>query len=125
MNMSTPNEGIPRPPAPPRTELPQPLDPSVGVRLAGVVREGVTDLGGLALLGYLATRGQIPGTWAVVAMLILLVPQPVLLRLAKIAQARAGGGAGLSLVAASVAYSQLKTGAVVVTGAAVAIGACS
>lgn len=125
MNMDTPNQGIPRPPAPPRTELPQPLDPSVGVRLAGVVREGVTDLGGLVLLGYLATRGQIPGTWAVVAMLILLVPQPVLLRLAKIAQARAGGGAGLSLVAASVAYSQLKTGAVTVTTAAVAIGACS
>ena len=123
--MDTPNQGIPRPPAPPRTELPQPLDPSVGVRLAGVVREGITDLGGLALLGYLATRGQIPGTWAVVAMLILLVPQPVLLRLAKIAQARAGGGAGLSLVAASVAYSQLKTGAVTVTTAAVAIGACS
>lgn len=126
MSMDTPNQGIPRPPAPPRTELPQPLDPSVGVRLAGVVREGVTDLGGLVLLGYLATRGQIPGTWAVVAMLILLVPQPVLLRLAKIAQARAGGGgAGLSLVAASVAYSQLKTGAVTVTTAAVAIGACS
>lgn len=125
MNMDTPNQGIPRPPSPPRTELPQPLDPSVGVRLAGVVREGVTDLGGLVLLGYLATRGQIPGTWAVVAMLILLVPQPVLLRLAKIAQARAGGGAGLSLVAASVAYSQLKTGAVAVTTAAVAIGACS
>jgi hypothetical protein len=125
MIMDTPNQGIPRPPAPPRTELPQPLDPSVGVRLAGVVREGVTDLGGLVLLGYLATRGQIPGTWAVVAMLILLVPQPVLLRLAKIAQARAGGGAGLSLVAASVAYSQLKTGAVTVTTAAVAIGACS
>lgn len=122
--MDTPNQGIPRPPQPPRTELPQPPDPSVAVRLAGVVREGITDLGGLALLGYLATRGQIPGTWAVVAMLILLVPQPVLLRLAKIAQARAGGGAGLSLVAASVAYSQLKTGAVVVTGAAVALGAC-
>jgi len=97
----------------------------VGVRLAGVVREGVTDLGGLVLLGYLATRGQIPGTWAVVAMLTLLVPQPVLLRLAKLEQARAGGGAGLSLVAASVAYSQLKTGAVVVTAGAVAIGACS
>ena len=125
MSMDTPNQGIPRPPQPPRTELPQPLDPSVGVRLAGVVREGVTDLGGLALLGYLATRGQIPGTWAVVAMLILLVPQPVLLRLAKIAQARAGGGAGLSLVAASVAYSQLKTGAVTVVAGAVAIGACS
>ena len=125
MSMDTPNQGIPRPPQPPRTELPQPLDPSVGVRLAGVVREGVTDLGGLVLLGYLATRGQIPGTWAVVAMLILLVPQPVLLRLAKIAQARAGGGAGLSLVAASVAYSQLKTGAVGLTAGAVALGACS
>lgn len=123
--MDTPNQGIPRPPQSPRTELPQPLDPSVGVRLAGVVREGVTDLGGLVLLGYLSTRGQIPGTWATIAMLILLVPQPVLLRLAKIAQARAGGGAGLSLVAASVAYSQLKTGAVTVTTAAVAIGACS
>ena len=125
MNMDTPNQGIPRPPQPPRTELPQPLDPSVGVRLAGVVREGVTDLGGLVLLGYLATRGQIPGTWATIAMLILLVPQPVLLRLAKIAQARAGGGAGLSLVAASVAYSQMKTAAVGLTTAAVAIGACS
>lgn len=126
MSMDTPNQGIPRPPAPPRTELPQPLDPSVGVRLAGVVREGVTDIGGLVLLGYLATRGQIPGTWAVVAMLILLVPQPVLLRLAKIAQARAGGGgAGLSLVAASVAYSQMKTAAVGLTAGAVAIGACS
>jgi hypothetical protein len=125
MSMDTPNQGIPRPPAAPRTELPQPLDPSVGVRLAGVVREGVTDLGGLVLLGYLATRGQIPGTWAVVAMLILLVPQPVLLRLAKIAQARAGGGAGLSLVAASVAYSQMKTAAVGLTAGAVAIGACS
>jgi hypothetical protein len=125
MNMDTPNQGIPRPPQPPRTELPQPLDPSVGVRLAGVVREGVTDLGGLVLLGYLATRGQIPGTWAVVAMLILLVPQPVLLRLAKIAQARASGGAGLSLVAASVAYSQMKTAAVGLTAGAVALGACS
>jgi hypothetical protein len=124
--MDTPNQGLPRPPATPRTEMPQPPDPSVAVRLAGVVREGVTDLGGLVLLGYLATRGQIPGTWAVIAMLILLVPQPVLLRLAKIAQARAGGGgAALALVGASVAYSQLKTGAVVVTGAAVALGACS
>ena len=62
------------------------------VEAGSVVREGVTDLGGLVLLGYLATRGQIPGTWATIAMLILLVPQPVLLRLAKIAQARAGGG---------------------------------
>ena len=124
MSMDTPNQGIPRPPAPPRTELPQPLDPSVGVRLAGVVREGVTDLGGLVLLGYLSTRGQIPGTWAVVAMLILLVPQPVLLRLAKIAQARAGGGAGLSLIAASVAYSQAKTIAVGLSAGAVALGAC-
>jgi hypothetical protein len=89
------------------------------------VREGITDLGGLALLGYLATRGQIPGTWAVIAMLILLVPQPVLLRLAKIAQARAGGGgAALSLVAASVAYSQAKTAAVGITAGAVALGAC-
>jgi hypothetical protein len=124
--MDTPNQGLPRPPATPRTEMPQPPDPSVAVRLAGVVREGITDLGGLVLLGYLATRGQIPGTWAVIAMLILLVPQPVLLRLAKIAQARAGGGgAALALVGASVAYSQLKTGAVVVTGAAVALGACS
>lgn len=124
--MSTPDQGIPRPPGVPRTELPSPPDPSVAVRLASVVREGITDLGGLVLLGYLATRGQIPGTWAVIAMLILLVPQPVLLRLAKIAQARAGGGgAALSLVAVSVAYSQAKTAAVGVTGAAVALGACA
>lgn len=125
--MVTPDQGIPRPPMPPRTELPQPLDPSPGVRLASVVREGITDLGGLALLGYLTTHGHVPGTWAVAAMLALLVPAPVLLRLAKVLEARygRGGGAALALVATSVAYSQIKTGAVAITGAAVALGACS
>ena len=123
-------EGLPRPPrAPkgPQTELPQPLDPSPGVRLAGVVREGLTDLAGLALLGYLATRQLIPGTWAVVAMLALLVPAPVLLRLAKVLEARYGRGVASAavLVAASSAYATVKQGAVLVAGAAVAIGACS
>ena len=123
--MSTPDQGIPRPPAPPRTELPQPIDPSAGVRLAGVVREGLTDLAGVALAGYLATKAIVPGTWALGFVLVLLLPSPVLLRLAKIAAARGGGGgAALALVGASVAYSHLKTGAVVVTGAAVALGAC-
>lgn len=127
MNMSTPDQGIPRPPQPPRTELPQPIDPSAGVRLAGVVREGVTDLAGVALAGYLATKAIVPGTWALGFVLVLLLPSPVLLRLAKIVAARGGGGGGaaLALVGASVLWSQIKTGAVVVTGAAVAIGACS
>lgn len=124
MNTSTPDQGIPRPP-PLKTELPQPLDPSAGVRLAGVVREGLTDLAGVALAGYLATKAIVPGTWALGFVLVLLLPSPVLLRLAKIAAARGGGGgAALALVGASVAYSHLKTGAVVVTGAAVALGAC-
>lgn len=123
--MDTPNQGIPRPPTPPRTELPQPIDPSAGVRLAGVVREGLTDLAGVVLAGYLATKAIVPGTWALGFVLVLLLPSPVLLRLAKIVAARGGGGgAALALVGASVAYSQIKTGAVVVTGAAVALGAC-
>ena len=122
--MSTPDQGIPRPPTPPRTELPQPIDPSAGVRLAGVVREGLTDLAGVVLAGYLATKAIVPGTWALGFVLVLLLPSPVLLRLAKIVAARGGGGAALALVGASVAYSQIKTGAVVVTGAAVALGAC-
>ena len=127
MSMDTPNQGIPRPPAPPRTELPQPIDPSAGVRLAGVVREGLTDLAGVALAGYLATKAIVPGTWALGFVLVLLLPSPVLLRLAKIVAARGGGSSGAiaALVGASVAYSHIKTGAVTVTTAAVAIGACS
>ena len=127
--IDTEPEGLPRPtrvPRGPQTELP-PLDPSPGVRLAGVVREGLTDLAGLALLGYLATRQLIPGTWAVIAMLALLVPAPVLLRLAKVLEARYGRGtsAALALVSAAGTYAWIKQGAVLVTGAAVAVGACS
>lgn len=124
--MDTPNQGLPRPPMPPRTELPQPLDPSAGVRLAGVVREGATDIAGVVLAGYLATKAIVPGTWALGFVLVLLLPSPVLLRLAKIVAARGGGSSGAiaALVGASVLWSQLKTGAVVVTGAAVALGAC-
>jgi hypothetical protein len=63
----------------------------------------------------------------VIAMLALLVPAPVLLRLAKVLEARYGRGVASAavLVAASSAYATIKQGAVVVTGAAVAIGACS
>jgi hypothetical protein len=128
--IDTEPEGFPRPPLGPRmrTETPAPpIDPSPGVRIAQQVREGLTDLAGLALLGYLATRQLIPGTWAVIAMLALLVPAPVLLRLAKVLEARYGRGVASAavLVAASSAYATIKQGAVVVTGAAVAIGACS
>ena len=110
MNQSTPDQGIPRPPRAPQTELP-PLDPSPGVRLAGVVREGVTDLGGLGLLGYLTTHGHVPGQWAVVAMLALLLPAPVLLRLAKVLEARYGRGTGaaVALVLAAAAATQFTS----------------
>ena len=127
--IDTEPEGIPRPtrvPRGPQTELP-PLDPSPGVRLAGVVREGVTDLGGLGLLGYLATHGHVPGTWAVAAMLALLLPAPVLMRLAKVLEARYGRGTGaaVALVAAAGTYASIKQGAVLVAGAATLVGACS
>ena len=109
--IDTDPDGIPRPPLSPRmrTETPAPpIDPSPGVRIAQQVREGVTDLGGLALAGYLATRQLVPGTWALGFVLVLLLPSPVLVKIAKIVAARQG-----------------HSGAVAIGAGAVAIGACS
>lgn len=127
--IDTDPDGIPRPPLSPRmrTETPAPpIDPSPGVRIAQQVREGVTDLGGLALAGYLATRQLVPGTWALGFVLVLLLPSPVLVKIAKIVAARQGhSGAVAALLGASALWAKVKTGAVAIGAGAVAIGACS
>ncbi len=128
MSIDTEPEGFPRPPLGPRmrTETPAPpIDPSPGVRIAQQVREGVTDLGGLVLAGYLATRQLVPGTWALGFVLVLLLPSPVLVKIAKIVAARQGhSGAVAALLGASAAWAHVKTGAVAIGAGAVALGAC-
>ena len=89
------------------------------------VREGVTDIGGLVLAGYLATRQLVPGTWALGFVLVLLLPSPVLVKIAKIVAARQGhSGAVAALLGASAAWANFKTGAVAIGAGAVALGAC-
>lgn len=102
------------------------MDPSVGVRLAQQAREAVTDLGGLALAAFLVQRGSIQGTHALYFALVLLLPSPILLRLARILGARsgsAGAGAVIALLGASATYAQLKSYGVAFVGV-VGIAAC-
>lgn len=121
--MDTPNQGIPRPPAPPRTELPAPIDPSPAVRIAKEIREGFTDTLGILLAGYLAIKQVIQGTHALGFVLLLLLPSPVLMRLAKILGTRGSATAAL-LVSASTAYSHIKLGIVAGLGTGAALAAC-
>jgi hypothetical protein len=102
-------------------------DPSAGVRLAQQVREAITDLGGLALAAYLVQRGAIQGVHALYFALVLLLPSPILLRLARILGARggsAGAGAVVAMLGASAAYAHMKSYAVGVVSV-VGLVACS
>lgn len=107
------------------------VDPSPGVRIAQHIREALTDSAGLALAGYLVSKGAVSGTHALLFALALLLPSPLLLRLAKVLGARggsAGAGAMVALLSASAAWAHFKSYAVVgagVLGLAACLGGCA
>jgi hypothetical protein len=99
--------------------VPPPRDPSPGVRITQQIREALTDLGGLALAAYLVSRGAISGQHALYFAVVLLLPSPVLLRVAKIIAARggsAGTGVAVALLGASAAWAHWKSYAVGAAG---------
>lgn len=103
-----------------------PADPSAAVRIIQHVREAITDLGGLALAGYLVSKSAVSGANALLFALALLLPSPVLLRLAKVIGARgssSGAGVAVALLTASAAYSKLKAVGIATVGLA-GIAAC-
>jgi hypothetical protein len=114
----------------PSVSVPPPRDPSPSVRLAQQVRELLTDLGGLALAGYLVQRGAITGLQALYFAAVLVLPSPVLLRVAKILAARggsAGSGVAVGLLGASAAWAHTKLYAVAgagVLGLAACLSGC-
>lgn len=116
--------------ASPTSVPPAPVDPSAGVRVTQQLRELCTDLGGLALAGYLVSRGAITGTHALMFALALLLPSPLLLRLAKVLGTRGSAGAGVAvaLLGASAAWAHAKLYAVAgagVLGLAACLGGCA
>lgn len=108
-----------------------PVDPSPGVRIAQHIREALTDTVGLVLAGYLVSKGAVSGTHALLFALALLLPSPLLLRLAKVLGARgssAGAGVAVALLSASAAWAHFKSYAVVgagVLGLAACLGGCA
>ncbi len=114
----------------PSPSVPPPVDPSPGVRITQQIREALTDLGGLALAAYLVHRGAITGSHALMFALALLLPSPLLLRLAKVLGARsgsAGAGAMVAMLSASAAWAHFKSYAVLgagVLGMAACLGGC-
>lgn len=114
------------PPEPPPSEPPQPSPhPPSGERIVAHAREAITDLAGLALAAYLVQRNAIHGTHALLFALALLVPSPVLVRVARALAARGrastAGPAALAL-ALSGAYSKLKLAALGVAALAATSG---
>lgn len=111
--------------------VPPARDPSPGVRVTQQIREALTDLGGLALAAYLVQRGAITGQHALLFALALLLPSPLLLRLAKVLGARsgsAGAGAMVAMLSASAAWAHFKSYAVLgagVLGLAACLGGCA
>jgi hypothetical protein len=114
----------------PSPSVPPARDPSPAVRITQQVREALTDLGGLTLAGYLVSRGAITGQHALLFALALLLPSPLLLRLAKVLGARsgsAGAGAMVALLSASAAWAHFKSYAVLgagVLGMAACLSGC-
>jgi hypothetical protein len=112
--------------APSPSVPPAPVDPSPGVRITQQIREALTDLGGLALAAYLVSRGAITGQHALLFALALLLPSPLLLRLAKVLGARgtsAGAGVAVALLGASAAWAKMK-GVVVLGAGVLGMAAC-
>jgi hypothetical protein len=110
----------------PSPSVPPARDPSPGVRVTQQIREALTDLGGLALAAYLVQRGAITGQHALLFALALLLPSPLLLRLAKVLGARggsAGAGVAVALLGASAAWAKAK-GVVVIGAGVLGLAAC-
>lgn len=107
------------------------VDPSPGVRITQHIREALTDTAGLVLAGYLVSKGAVSGTHALLFALALLLPSPLLLRLAKVLGARgssAGAGVAVALLGASAAWAKVKGVAVLgagVLGLAACLGGCA
>jgi hypothetical protein len=82
------------------------------------------------LAGYLVSKGAISGTHALLFALALLLPSPLLLRIAKLIGARgssAGAGAAVALLSASAAWAHVKSYAVLgagVLGMAACLSGC-
>lgn len=110
---------------------PASVDPSPGVRITQHIREALTDTAGLVLAGYLVSKGAVSGTHALMFALALLLPSPLLLRVAKVLGARgssAGAGAIVALLSASAAWAHFKSYAVLgagVLGLAACLGGCA
>lgn len=92
------------------------VDPSPGVRVTQHVREALTDTAGLVLAGYLVSKGAVSGAHALLFALALLLPSPLLLRLAKVLGARGSSAGAVALLTASTAWAKVKGIAVVGAG---------
>jgi len=100
-------------------------DPSPAVRLAQQIREGLTDSVGLAIGAYLVVRHEITGREWLALAAVLLVPQALLVRVARVLAARgAGRGAAAALVGAA-AIGKAKAVLVGGTTAAAILSACA
>lgn len=122
--MSEPNNGQAKPASASSPSVPPPAPTSV--QITQQIREAITDTAGLVLAGYLVSRGAIGGVHALYFALALLLPSPVLVRLAKVLGSRttsAGTGAAMALLGASALYTKIK-GAMVLGVAAVGLAAC-
>lgn len=112
--------------APSPSVPPAAVGPSPSVRIAQHIREALTDTAGLALAGYLVSKGAVSGTHALLFALALLLPSPLLLRLAKVLGARgssAGAGVAVALLGASAAWAKMK-GVVVLGAGVLGMAAC-
>lgn len=117
--------------APPSASSPPPAPPA-SERIVAHLREALTDLAGLALAAYLVQRNAIHGTHALLFALALLLPSPVIVRVARaIASRTRASGAGPTALALALglsgAYSKLKLTALgfAAIAAITATSACS
>lgn len=115
--MTSPTSPPPPPAAP---------DPSPAVRLTQQIREGLTDAAGLAIGAYLCVRHELTGREWLALAVVLLVPQALLVRLARVAAARAAGrGAAAVLVTSAAVWGQAKAAIVGGAAAAAVLGSCA
>lgn len=128
--MSESTDGQARSPASASSPSVHPPAPT-SVQITQQIREAITDTAGIVLAGYLVSRGAIGGVHALYFALALLLPSPVLVRLAKVLGSRttsAGTGAAMALLGAAALYTKLKGALVLgagVLGLAACLGGCS
>lgn len=116
-------------PAPAPSSIP-PAPASTAVQLTQQIRELLSDVAGVVLAGYLVSKGAITGLQALYFAAVLILPSPVLVRIAKVLGARgtsSGAGVAVALLSASAAWAHTKVyavGAAGVLGLAACLSGC-